>query len=98
MYKYPILLYWSEDDNCYITSVPDLPGCMSDGKTPEEAIKNTQVIIKEWIYPESEGVDGISTRRRGRDSRADLLWCRKSKCIILFYRLTENNISVSLFL
>ena len=49
MYKYPILLYWSEDDNCYITSVPDLPGCMSDGKTPEEAIKNTQVIIKEWI-------------------------------------------------
>lgn len=49
MYKYPIFMYWSEDDNCYITSVPDLPGCMSDGKTPEEAIKNTQIIIKEWI-------------------------------------------------
>lgn len=49
MYKYPILLYWSDDDDCYVTSVPDLPGCMSDGKTPEEAIRNTQVIIKEWI-------------------------------------------------
>lgn len=49
MYKYPILLYWSDDDNCYVTSVPDLPGCMSDGKTPEEAIRNTQTIIKEWI-------------------------------------------------
>ena len=49
MYKYPIIMYWSDEDDCYITSVPDLPGCMADGKTPEEAMKNTQVIIKEWI-------------------------------------------------
>ena len=56
MYKYPIYMYWSAEDNCYITSVPDLPGCMSDGKTPEEAIKNTQVIIAEWI--ESAKLDG----------------------------------------
>lgn len=49
VYKYPIYMFWSEEDNCYVTSVPDLPGCMSDGKTPEEAIKNTQVIIQEWI-------------------------------------------------
>lgn len=40
-YKYPIVLYWSEDDNCYITSVPNLPRCMSDGMIPEEVIKNT---------------------------------------------------------
>ncbi len=49
MYKYQIIMYWSEDDNCYITEVPELSGCMSDGKTPEEAINNTQTIIKEWI-------------------------------------------------
>ena len=49
MYKYPILLYWSDDDNCFITSVPDLPGCMSDGKTPEEAIRNTQVITNIFV-------------------------------------------------
>ena len=29
--------------------VPELPGCMADGKTIEEAIANTEVIIKEWI-------------------------------------------------
>lgn len=42
-------MYWSKDDNCFATEVPELKGCMSDGKTPEEAIQNTQVIIREWI-------------------------------------------------
>ena len=41
MYKYQIILYWSEIDNCYVTEVPELPGCMSDGKNPTEAIQNT---------------------------------------------------------
>ena len=59
MYKYPIYMYWSEEDNCYVTSVPDLPGCMSDGKTPEEAIKNTQVIIAEWIEAAQEDGEEI---------------------------------------
>lgn len=48
-YKYKIIMYWSEVDQRYVTEVPDLPGCMSDGKSPEEAINNTQVIIEEWI-------------------------------------------------
>lgn len=30
-------------------TVTELPGCMADGKTPEEAVKNVQVIIQEWI-------------------------------------------------
>lgn len=47
--KYKIILYWSKEDNAYITEVPDLPGCMSDGKTKEEAIQNTRQIILEWI-------------------------------------------------
>lgn len=49
MYKYQIIMYWSDNDNCYITEVPELPGCMSDGKIPTEAIQNTQEIIKMWI-------------------------------------------------
>lgn len=54
MYKYAMLMQWSEPDDCYIVSVPDLPGCMADGKTPEEAIKNTQIIISEWIETAQE--------------------------------------------
>ena len=49
MYKYQIIMYWSNEDNCYVTEVPELPGCMSDGKTPVEAIQNTQEIIRLWI-------------------------------------------------
>ena len=49
MYKYPMIVTWSEEDNCYIVSVPDLPGCMADGNTPENAVKNVQQIIAEWM-------------------------------------------------
>jgi len=47
--KYSMIVSWSNDDNCYIVSVPDLPGCMADGETPEKAVENAQVIIAEWI-------------------------------------------------
>ncbi|MCD7863638.1 MAG: type II toxin-antitoxin system HicB family antitoxin [Lachnospiraceae bacterium] len=49
MTKYSMIVSWSEEDNCYIVSVPDLPGCMSDGKTPQEAVENVQAIIADWI-------------------------------------------------
>ena len=34
-----MMISWSDDDQAYIVSVPDLPGCMADGKTPDEAVK-----------------------------------------------------------
>ena len=49
MAKYSMIVSWSDDDNCYIVSVPDLPGCMADGETPQKAVENAQVIIQEWI-------------------------------------------------
>lgn len=49
MSKYSMIMSWSEEDQAYIVSVPELPGCMADGKTPEEAVKNTETIINEWI-------------------------------------------------
>ncbi len=49
MYKYEVIVWWSEKDQAYIAEVPELPGCMSDGKTYEEALRNIQVIISEWI-------------------------------------------------
>lgn len=49
MFKYGIIIYWSEEDQSYIVEVPELPGCMADGRTYEEAIKNVQIIIEEWI-------------------------------------------------
>lgn len=49
MYKYERIIYWSEDDSAFIVEVPELPGCMADEETVEEAIKNSEIIIKEWI-------------------------------------------------
>ncbi len=47
--KYEIIMYWSEDDGSYIAEVPELPGCMADGKTYQEALTNAERIIQEWI-------------------------------------------------
>jgi predicted RNase H-like HicB family nuclease len=52
--KYHLNIYWSEADNAFIAAVPELPGCMADGATYEEVIKNVQVIIQEWIEVATE--------------------------------------------
>jgi len=47
--KYEMVIYWSKEDNLFVVEVPELPGCIADGKTYEEAIKNALVVIREWI-------------------------------------------------
>jgi antitoxin HicB len=37
------------DGGGYLATVPELPGCMSDGATPEEALGNVQEAIASWI-------------------------------------------------
>ncbi len=49
MYKYEIIIYWSNEDNSYIAEVPELAGCMADGETMQKALENVHVIIDEWI-------------------------------------------------
>lgn len=46
---YSILIQWSEQDNAYIATVPALPGCMADGATQIDAMRNARVVIQEWI-------------------------------------------------
>lgn len=54
MYKYEIIIFWSEEDNAYVTEVPELPGCMADGATTKEALENTERVISEWIETAKE--------------------------------------------
>jgi len=40
----------SEDDGGgYLAVVPALPGCVSDGDSPEEALRNVQEAIASWL-------------------------------------------------
>ena len=38
-----------EDGGGFVALAPDLPGCMSDGDTPEEALTNIRDAIECWI-------------------------------------------------
>ena len=49
MYKYEVILYWSNEDNSYLAEVPELAGCMADGETMAEALENIHTVMEEWI-------------------------------------------------
>ena len=49
MNKYEIIIYWSESDKLFLAEVPELPGCMADGHSYQEAVSNAEIIINEWI-------------------------------------------------
>ncbi len=48
MSDYSILIEPAEGGG-FIALVPDLPGCMSDGETEEEALHSVKDAIAEWI-------------------------------------------------
>lgn len=49
MYKYCRDVMWSVEDNVFVATVPELPGCQADGKTVVEAMNNLDIVIEEWI-------------------------------------------------
>jgi predicted RNase H-like HicB family nuclease len=54
MSKYEIILYWSDEDGAFIAEVPELPGCAADGATYQEALRNAETVIAEWIVTARE--------------------------------------------
>lgn len=47
--EYQMLIYWSDEDKAFLVEVPELPGCMADGKTRQKALANAEKVIQEWI-------------------------------------------------
>ncbi|MCL5986841.1 MAG: type II toxin-antitoxin system HicB family antitoxin [Actinobacteria bacterium] len=66
MYKYEIIIYWSNEDKAFIAEVPELPGCMAHGSTPEIALKNAQEAIQLWIDTAKEFGDIIPEPKGSR--------------------------------
>lgn len=46
--KYPMSIY-PEEDGGYVVLVPDLPGCMTQGETLDEALANIEEARELWI-------------------------------------------------
>ncbi len=60
---YNINLFWSDTDGCWIADVPDLRGCSAHGATPEEAAREAQIAIEQWVEVASEYGDPIPAPR-----------------------------------
>ncbi len=49
MLKFELIIWWSDADDAFLVEVPELPGCMADGSSYEDAVSNAQTVIQEWI-------------------------------------------------
>ncbi len=52
--KYEIIIFWSEEDDAFVAEVPELAGCMADGRTYQETLANADQVIQEWIETAQE--------------------------------------------
>jgi predicted RNase H-like HicB family nuclease len=69
MRKYPIEVFWSEEDGGYIAIVPDLAGCSAWGKTESEAIREARDAIEAWVKAAKSAKRSIpEPSRRGDDT------------------------------
>ena len=50
-YKYRMLIEWSDEDNCYLVTLPDFPGDLwrTHGETYLDAVKNGREAIESLI-------------------------------------------------
>jgi len=46
---YSMVIEWSDEDNTYIVTVPEIPGCMTHGDTYEEAVQQGKDSIETWV-------------------------------------------------
>jgi predicted RNase H-like HicB family nuclease len=52
--RYSMVIQWDEDDQVFIVTVPELPGCRTHGATYEEAVRQGQDAIDSWIMVAQE--------------------------------------------
>jgi len=52
--NYKVLITFDSEYNGYVVDVPELVGCMSQGKTIDEALENVKDAIKGWLHVEKK--------------------------------------------
>ena len=65
------MVLFRDEENDLIAEAPELPGCVADGSTPDEAVQNLREAMKSWIssrleaglqVPEPSGTEAFSGR------------------------------------
>ena len=51
---FKVQVAWSAEDKAFIARVPELPGCMADGPTEDEARIATHEAIRVWLETDRE--------------------------------------------
>ena len=66
MHRYETIIYWSNEDQLFIAEVPELPGCMAHGDTPQDALAEAQEATALWIETATEFGDPVPEPRGRR--------------------------------
>ncbi|HEV8238099.1 MAG TPA: type II toxin-antitoxin system HicB family antitoxin [Thermoanaerobaculia bacterium] len=53
-HRYEVIIYWSDEDRCFVADVPELPGCMAHGDSYEAALASAQEAIDLWLDTAAE--------------------------------------------
>jgi predicted RNase H-like HicB family nuclease len=52
--KFKVVITYDSEYKGYVVDVPELVGCMSQGKTMDEALSNIKDAIKGWLHTEEK--------------------------------------------
>ncbi len=52
--NYKVVIMYDKEYEGYVVDVPELVGCMSQGKTIDEALANIKDAINGWLYVENK--------------------------------------------
>ena len=56
--RYTVIIQWSDEDQCYVVSLPEWGGCKTHGDTYEEAARNAQEVLELLIETHEITKDG----------------------------------------
>ena len=66
MYKYEIIIFWSDEDKVFVAEVPELAGCMAHGESQEIALHNIKQAMQLWLDVAREFNVPIPIQKGGR--------------------------------
>ena len=49
MNRYPLVVFWSDEDGAWVADAPDLRSCSAYGSTPEDAVAELRVAVEAWL-------------------------------------------------